>query len=381
MAAVRWQPHDRYTGLSVRHAAGCPKNETSGRCRCRPSVRVRYRDEHGSPRWSKTFHSVDEARGWQADQRRALTPEALARRAVPFRELADQWHAAALSGEVGQRRTRKPYAHRTLVGYRNDLNKFILPDMGDRDARKLTAVDWQIWLDGLRRQGMSRNTIDRILNSVRNVYGWACSPSRRLLEHNATRGLELPPRDETRRDRVVAHEEAQRMLGVMTDADRLVYGIAFYTGLRISEIFALDWQDVDLAGGTVRVRESKTDAGKRKVPILEPLVPLLKAAQMRQGRPETGLLTRGNRRPSELRQRVRETLEAAGFVAVTPHECRHTFASYCIASGMNAKAITTLMGHTSVDVTFDRYGHLFPGHEAEAAERLNAYLRAAASAS
>jgi integrase len=344
-------------------------------------VRVRYRDEHGKPRWSRTFHSVDEARGWQADQKRALTPEALERRAVPFRDLAERWIAGAKAGEIGQRRGGKPYAHRSLIAYRADLDRYVLPTMGDRDARKLTAVDWQIWLDALRRQGLSRNTIDRILNSVRNVYGWACSPSRYLLTLNATRGLELPPKDEKRRDRVVPHEEAQRMLAAMAESDRLVYALAFYTGLRIGEIFALDWSDVDLTGGSLRVRESKTEAGKRRVPILEPLLPPLKAALLAQGRPDGGYVVRGVRRPSELRERVRRALEAAGFVAVTPHECRHTFASYCIASGMNAKAITTLMGHTSVDVTFDRYGHLFPGHEAEAADRLNAYLRGATSAS
>jgi integrase len=64
---------------------------------------------------------------------------------------------------------------------------------------------------------------------------------------------------------------------------------------------------------------------------------------------------------------------------ITPHEGRHTFASYLIASGLNAKAVTVLMGHSSIQITFDRYGHLFPGHEDEAAERLDAYIAAAVS--
>jgi integrase len=179
----------------------------------------------------------------------------------------------------------------------------------------------------------------------------------------------------------VPHEEAQRTLAAMAEADRLVYALAFYTGMRIGEIFALDWLAVDLTAGTIRVVESKTEAGRRRRPILEPLLPLLKASSLAQGRPDTGNVVRGVRRPSELSKRVREALEAAGFVAVTPHECRHTFASYCIASGMNAEAITTLMGHTSVDVTFNRYGHLSPGHEAEAADRLNTYLRGTVAAS
>jgi integrase len=56
------------------------------------------------------------------------------------------------------------------------------------------------------------------------------------------------------------------------------------------------------------------------------------------------------------------------------HECRHTFASLSIAAGVNAKALASFMGHSSVLTTLDRYGHLMPGAEDEAAERLNAFL-------
>ncbi len=52
----------------------------------------------------------------------------------------------------------------------------------------------------------------------------------------------------------------------------------------------------------------------------------------------------------------------------------HTFASLMIASGVNAKALASYMGHASVTITFDRYGHLMPGNESEAAARLDAYL-------
>lgn len=53
---------------------------------------------------------------------------------------------------------------------------------------------------------------------------------------------------------------------------------------------------------------------------------------------------------------------------------RHTFASLMIVAGVNAKALSTYLGHASVTITFDRYGHLMPGNEAEAAEVLDAYL-------
>jgi len=58
------------------------------------------------------------------------------------------------------------------------------------------------------------------------------------------------------------------------------------------------------------------------------------------------------------------------------HECRHTYASLMIAAGVNAKALSTYMGHASITVTFDRYGHLMRGNEAEAAFLLDEYLGA-----
>jgi integrase len=64
----------------------------------------------------------------------------------------------------------------------------------------------------------------------------------------------------------------------------------------------------------------------------------------------------------------------AGLDPVRLHDCRHTYASFLIAAGVNAKAITTYMGHSSITITFDRYGHLMPGNEAEAIGLTDAFL-------
>jgi integrase len=62
---------------------------------------------------------------------------------------------------------------------------------------------------------------------------------------------------------------------------------------------------------------------------------------------------------------------------ISLHECRHTFASLMIAAGVNAKALSSYMGHSSITITLDRYGHLMPGNEDEAAGLLDAYLQRA----
>ncbi len=76
----------------------------------------------------------------------------------------------------------------------------------------------------------------------------------------------------------------------------------------------------------------------------------------------------------KLSERADEAWKSAGLDRITLHECRHTFASLMIAAGVNAKALSTFMGHANISITLDRYGHLMPGSEAEAADLLDAYL-------
>jgi integrase len=59
---------------------------------------------------------------------------------------------------------------------------------------------------------------------------------------------------------------------------------------------------------------------------------------------------------------------------LTPHDCRRTCAGFMIAAGVNAKSLSTYMGHATISITLDRYGHLMPGNENEAAGLLDTYL-------
>jgi integrase len=77
---------------------------------------------------------------------------------------------------------------------------------------------------------------------------------------------------------------------------------------------------------------------------------------------------------SAVYRRVRVAWSAAGLSPINLHEARHTFASTAIAAGLNAKIIATYMGHSSIQVTYDLYGKLMPGNDAEAAALFEAYL-------
>ena len=78
--------------------------------------------------------------------------------------------------------------------------------------------------------------------------------------------------------------------------------------------------------------------------------------------------------PKKLTARADAAWEGAELTRITLHECRHSYASLMIAAGTNAKALSTYMGHANIAITLDKYGHLFPGNEDEAAGLLNAYL-------
>jgi len=172
--------------------------------------------------------------------------------------------------------------------------------------------------------------------------------------------------------------------------DRALWATALYAGLRRGELQALRWTDVDLDAGLIRVERSwdpkagpiepKSRAGRRRVPLVRPLRAELAAHRLRQGGGGEGLvLGRGERAfaPNAAARRAREAWAAEGLVPIGLHECRHTYASFMIAAGVNAKALSTYMGHSSITITLDRYGHLMPGSEAEAAGLLEAYLEPA----
>jgi len=162
-------------------------------------------------------------------------------------------------------------------------------------------------------------------------------------------------------------------------------GNALYAGLRRGELLALRWEDVDLAAGVIDVVRSwdlvegpiapKSVKGTRKVPIASVLRALLVEHRLRSG--GHGMVLGAGEspfRPDDVRHRADAAWKTAKLHRITLHECRHTFASLMIAAGVNAKALSEYMGHANIAITMDRYGHLMPGNEDEAAGLLDAYL-------
>lgn len=172
-----------------------------------------------------------------------------------------------------------------------------------------------------------------------------------------------------------------------------MWAAALYAGLRYGELRALPWEAVDTASGLIDVRaswdakagriEPKTRHSRRAVPMPGVLRDLILDHRLREGEPSQRALLFGRTdaepfHAATLYRRADSAWKAAGLMGrLRLHQARHTYASFMIAAGVNAKALATFMGHSSIKVTYDLYGHLMPGSERESAGLLDVYLQRA----
>ena len=124
--------------------------------------------------------------------------------------------------------------------------------------------------------------------------------------------------------------------------------------------------------------DPKSRKGKRAVPLLRDLRDLLAPLKLRSGRGDEDLVFGSKPRlpfnPHSVVKRADAAWAAAGLTRLELHEARHTFASLLIASDVKPKRLSTYMGHASIQTTYDLYGHLMPGDEAEDEERVSEFL-------
>jgi integrase len=304
-------------------------------------------------------------------------------------EAATAWVEGVHKGTISTR-SGLPYKPSAVRSYVASLRTRVLPAFGSNRLSDLRAMDVQDFIDGLKAEGLDASTIRNTLMPLRAIYRRALV--RGEVAVNPTSGLELPA-VQGRRDRTAAPGEAALLIAALAPEERALWATAFYAGLRRGELMALRWENVDLAQGTIAVTQSwderegpiepKSRAGRRSVPLPGVLRDALtehklvvdRASGLVFGVSESKPFT-----PSNIWRRARAAWRLADLAPIGLHESRHTYASLMIAAGVNAKALTTYMGHASVAITYDRYGHLMPGNEAEAAALLDAYLIRADSA-
>lgn len=376
-------------GIRERHARACGAPET--KCSCKPSVEAWVWSRRDGRKLRRTFTGPGAkaaAKAWRQDAAGEIRRGTLrAPVAITLREAADAFLAGAREGSI-RTRSGGVYKPSAIRGYEASLRLRVLPELGGSRLGEIGRRDVQDLADRLLAKGLDPSTIRNTLLPLRAIFRRAVS--RGDVTVNPTSGLELPA-VEGSRDRIARPAEAALLLAALKPSDRGVWATALYAGLRRGELKALRLEDIDLTAGLIRVERSwddreglilpKSKAGRRTVPIARELRRHLLEHRIQLGRTEGLAFGRTEAIPFEPTSlQARADVAWKGLERITLHECRHTFASLMIAAGVNAKALSTYMGHASITITLDRYGKLFPGNEAEAAVLLDAYLEKALAA-
>jgi integrase len=398
-------------GVRKRHARSC--TSAAAACNCSPSWEASAWSPRDGKRVYRSFPTKAAAKAWRADATVAIKQGRM--KAASKLTLRAAWDAWSTGAEEGTIRTRSGdvFKPSTLRGYRAAMRGGgpIMLALGARKLSSITRQDVAALVARHLADGADPSTVRNAIMPLRVLFRRAISDGE--ITVNPVTGIELPA-VRGRRDRIASPEEAVRLIAALPLEDRAVWSTAMYGGLRAGELMALRWSDIDLAAGVIRVEraydpkgggqfvEVKSRAGQRKVPITAVLREALLDHKLRPGlirpaipdgdghwlicEPDSDVLAFARRdgRPfsgTALRDRARRAWKAAGLDPIGLHECRHTFASVWIAAGVGAKALSTFMGHANVAITLDRYGHLLPGSEVEAAGLVDAFLARADTAS
>jgi integrase len=371
----------------VRHARSCPGEA----CRCQPTYEAWVWAKRDGRKIRRSFASEAAARAWRQDSVVAVRKRTLkAPSATTLREAWEAWLVGAKDGSV-RTRSGDRYKPSVLRSYETSMRLRVLDDLGGVKLADVGRLDLQDLADRWLAEGLDPSTIRNALMPLRVVFRRAVARGELALSPCAS--LELPA-VRGRRDRIAEPTEATKLLDALSDDDRATWATAAYAGLRAAELQALQHDDVDLEVGLIRVRRSwdpkegaiepKSRAGTRTVPIVAALRAHLAAHLLRQRRRSGLIFGRSETTPFDpraLASRADAAWTTCELERITLHELRHTCASIFIAAGVNAKALSTYLGHASIQITLDRYGHLMPGNEDEAVALVDAYLERATGAS
>ncbi len=372
------------------------RTDTKGATRWRGVLNLKSTGKQYGP-W---VTSRAEAQAWLTKARGEAQSGALRRSSGgTLREAWEAFYAGAQAGSITDR-TGKPFKASTLRGYERGWNR-VDPELGAHRLDAIRRADLQALVDRWAAAGVPAATIRNSLDPIRTLYRRAIQRDQVVV--NPTTNLDVP-RVDNMRERFATREEAAALLAALPTSEQALWATAFYGGLRRGELRALRWSHVDLPNGLIHVQRSwddvdgdgapKTRAAVRRVPIVPALARLLKAHKLATGRDGSDLVFGRSATepfvPSTVRNRALAAWKRANAAQATAlgrplrlsetltpiglHEARHTFASLLIASGANAKALSVVMGHESITITFDRYGKLMPGGEQEVGRLLGSYL-------
>lgn len=261
------------------------------------------------------------------------------------------------------------------ANYRLKAEKHIIPAFGDMMCAMLRASDVYAFIENKLKSGLSARYVADIIVLLKSVYRYA---SRVYGINNCLEGIVMPKRTKPEIKVLSKSEQSRLMAYLNDDFDLNALGIALslHTGIRIGELCALQWKDIDLTNRTITVRktvqriknyngksktklvitEPKSQSSVRVIPIPDFLVVMLENFK------DSGdkYVLSGRYSPVEPRTvqyRFASVLKKANLPSVHFHSLRHVFATNCVALGFDVKTLSEILGHSSVEITLNRYVH------------------------
>ena len=310
------------------------------------------------------------------------TPEE--RRPLSFRQYAERWMKQHVEMNC------KP---ETARNYRYALDVNLLPALGDKDIRAITRDDVKTLCFDMKQKGLSPGVVKLRGTILGGIFNAAIEDG--LLVGNPAIRLGKIVKVPSRKGRVdfLNPDESRKLLG--TVQEHFPRWLPFFltalrTGMRVGELIALQWEDIDWNGKFIEVRRaiSRGEVGTpkngkpRRIDLSDRLSAVLTDHRkgmakeaLAQGRsmPERVFINPegGELQASSVVKPYRRILAKAGLRRIRFHDLRHSFASALLANGEPLAYVKEQMGHSSIQITVDVYGHLEPGANREAVNRLD----------
>ena len=265
----------------------------------------------------------------------------------------------------------------TYIKYRNIILKHIKPIIGHLYLNSLRAEDMQKYVLLLKNKCLSNKSVRDILSVVSAIFKYAQKIG---VYTDNIHTEELYPKSEKRQINILSDDERIRLEGYLLKSnDHIKFGIllTLYTGMRIGEICALKWSNINLESETISVVQSsqrlqdreypgytmilisepKSQNSKRIIPIPAFLTELLLRIQPQN--PNAFLLS-GNEsliEPKTLQNKFKRYLKECDIPYINFHTLRHTFATRCVELGFDMKSLSEILGHANIGTTLNIYAH------------------------